>query len=267
MPWTIDWRTGIRKLKTYKQRVLGVDWGGGGGRLRTNRGAKDEKRMRTSFTTLAVLGMHPTGRVDVLWGYRSPRTYDAVWEAKLCAEVMAKFGCSHMAHDYNGAGATREVFARQAGIPFHAFLPMRYHGAASHNVMVYHAATRDHPRNWYSLDRTYVLTLVCECIKHGLLRFFQDDYVSADMPGLLRDFLSLIEEKVDSRLGTDVFAVTRNPNKPDDFAHAVTYGCCALWRMTKRWPDLATAANMRMNPKIVEQFLHPSTNVNWEDLP
>lgn len=267
LPWNNKASEAVQHIKTYKYRILAVDWGGGGGRLRSGSASarKEEKRLRSSFTTLAVLGLDPKGVVDVLWGHRSLRTHEYQYEAQLCIETMAHFRCSHLVHDYGGAGAAREVFVVQAGWPWHNIMPMRYHGAASHNVINYHPGTEDHPRDWYSLDRSYTLSLTCEAIKHGLIRFFRDDYQSADNPGLLRDFLSLIEEKLDSRVGTDVFAIARNPNKPDDFAHAVNIGSCALWHMAKAWPDLAGAARMRLNPEVLRD-LHPHGRVDWDDI-
>lgn len=265
LPWKNDWRIAERQIKRYRQRVLAVDWGGGGGRLRSSGGKKEDKRLRSSFTTLAVLGFHPSGKVDVLWGYRSLRTHDYEWEARLCIEALAKFRCSHFVHDYSNAGAAREVFIAQAGWPYANMIAMRYHGAASGNIINFHPATDDHPRDWWSLDRSYSLLLTCQSIKSGLIRFFEDDYKTADSPGLLRDFLALVEEKVDGRVASDAFYVARNPNMPDDFAHTVNMGAVSLWHMQRAWPNLAMAARMKIKPSVLN-LLHPRDPVRWDEI-
>ena len=65
LPWPNDWRQASENIGGYVRRVLAVDWGGGGGSI----GAVGEGgRTRTSFTCLAVLGLCPDGKIDVLWG-------------------------------------------------------------------------------------------------------------------------------------------------------------------------------------------------------
>lgn len=102
-------------------------------------------------------------------------------------------------------------------------------------------------------------------IKYGLIRFFKYDYLSADQPGLLEDFLALIEEKVDSRLGSDTYVIVRNPNKPDDFAHSVNMGSCCLWWMTKKWPNIAEAAKFKISKETLKH-IHPVSKVDWNDM-
>lgn len=267
---TLPWRPRAIEAKPhinkYVHRILAVDWGGGGGRLSNSAKKKggEQQRTRTSFTTLAVLGMRPDGNIDVIWGHRSVRTHDFEYEAKLCLDAMTIFRCSHIVHDYSNAGEGRLVLLYQAGLSPSNIINMRYHGVG-HNIMTYHEPTDDHPRSWYSLDKSRSLVTTCMCIKYGIIRFFKYDYQSADNPGLLHDFLSLIEEKVDSRLGTDVYTIVRNPNSPDDFAHSVNIGCCSLWWMTKRWPDIAEAAKMTISAATLKH-IHPQQKVDWDDI-
>jgi hypothetical protein len=131
--------------------------------------------------------------------------------------------------------------------------------------MTFHPGTEDDPNDWYALNRSMTLVTTCQAIKYGLVQFFQYDHVSADQAGLLHDFLALIEEKVDNRLGTDVYAIVRNPNMTDDFAQAVNYGCCTLWWMTKKWPNVAAAAKMDY-PAHLLKHLHPVRQVDWQDM-
>lgn len=252
-------------IKKYIRRFLSVDWGGGGGTVKGSAGKTGEqKRDRTSYTTLAVLGMTPDGKIDVIWGHRSVRTHDWEYEAKLCLEAMKEFKCSHICHDYSGAGEGRLVLLYQSGLPPTNIINIRYQGFG-HNIMNFHEATEDHPHDVYAVDKSRSLVTTCMAIKYGMIRFFQYDYVTADQPGLLEDFMALIEEKVDSRLGSDTYVIVRNPNKSDDFAHSVNMGACCLWWMTKKWPNIAEAAKFKISKETMK-FLHPVAKVQWNDI-
>jgi len=265
LPWRCDAEEARRHVDRYVHRVLAVDWGGGGGTVRSAAARSGEqKRERTSFTVLAVLGFTPDGKVDVVWGHRSNRTHDWEHEAGLCLKALRDFRCSHLVHDYSGAGAGRLVLLLQAGLPAANVINIRYQGFGR-SIMNWHPATADHPYDWYAVDKSRSLVTTCLCIKYGLLRFFSYDYASADDPGLVHDFLSLVEEKVDSRAGSDTYVIVRNPNKPDDFAHAVNMGCCALWWMTRRWPNIAEAARFVIPESVLEHF-HPQARVEWDDV-
>lgn len=266
LPWDNKMAEARTKINRYVRRILAVDWGGGGGTVKGAAAAKtgEQKRLRTSFTSLAVLGTTHDGKIDVLWGHRSVRTHNWEYEARLCLEAIELLKCTHIVHDYSNAGEGRLVLLYQAGFPVTNIINVRYHGVG-HNIMNYHPPTADCPYAIYSVDKSRSLVTTCQSIKYGLVRFFKYDYVSADQAGLLHDFLALVEEKVDTRLGSDVYVITRNPNRSDDFAQAVNIGCCALWWMTKRWPNIAEAAKMLLPPSVLKH-VHPVAQVDWEDL-
>ena len=248
----------------YIQRVLSVDWGGGGGRLRSSSASKkaDSQRLRTSYTVLTVLGLRPDGRVDVLWGMRSLRTHDHVHEAKLVLAAMKKFRCSHLIHDYNGAGAVRETLVRQGGLPMKNIIAAAYHGGARGAYVRFNEATEHHPRNWWSIDKSRSLLHTCEAIKAGHIRFFKYDFEDEDNSGLVNDFLALIEEKLSSRLASDVHIITKNVNMSDDFAQAVNIGATMLWYMNKAWPNLAIDSRVGI-PDGLWSELHPD-QPDWD---
>ena len=267
LPWHNRWTDAIKHRKSYTHCIVAVDWGGGGGRLSSGAGKKkgEDQRLRTSFTSIAVMGRLPDGKIDVIWGHRSLRTHDWEYEAALVLEIISKFKATHLVHDYGGAGVGREVLIVQAGFPVSNVVPCRYHGPASHGIMTHKPATEDHPRDWYSVDKSRSLVTVCQCIKNGIIRFFQYDHKGADDAGLLHDFLSLIEEKATSRIGTDPYYITSNPNMSDDFAQAVNIGACTLWYMNKDWPNIAEASKFRLPPHMLAH-VHPVAKVDWNDL-
>lgn len=220
-----DPKAAAERLERYEHRVLAVDWGGGG-------------EAGVSLTVMAVLGIKSNGRIDVIWSRRLHTPHDHLAEAVEVRAAFRLFKCNFLAHDYTGAGTLRETFLVQSGIPVDKLIPIQYVRAASANVMNYVKPTAIHPRAYWRLDKTRSLLLTCASIRLGRIRFFAYDHKSTDDPGLIHDFLALTENKVETRLGSDVYTINRNPNLTDDFAQAVNIGCCALWRVTGKWPTL-----------------------------
>jgi len=215
----------------YKHRVLAIDWGGGG-------------EAGVSFTALAVLGFNHNGSVDVLWGKRLLIGGDHLQEAKECMHWANKFKCDLVAHDYTGAGAVRETVMVQAGFNLDRVMAIRLVRSATQDLMVYKPPTPINHRQHYSLDKTRSLLYTCQAIKLKQIRFFQYDWASHDAPGLVADFLSLVENKAESRLGGDIYTITRNTLLSDDFAQAVNIGAASLWHVAQAWPNFAQLAGV-----------------------
>lgn len=227
----------LANLNRYKQRILAIDWGGGG-------------EAGVSFTVLAVLGFAPDGHIDVLWGKRLLIGGDHLQEAVECMKWCNKFRCEFVAHDYTGAGTVRETVMVQAGFNLDRVMAMRLVRSASQDLMVFKPPTPINHRQHYSLDKTRSLLYTCQAIKLKQLRFFQYDWSSQDSPGLVSDFLSLVENKTESRLGGDIYTITRNTLLSDDFAQAVNLGAAALWHVNSAWPNFAQIAGVA---KLSEQ--------------
>ena len=221
----------ISRLGHYRMRVLAVDWGGGG-------------EDGVSFTTIALLGLSPSGEVHCLWGKRLVASQEHLREAREVLHWLTAFRCHLLAHDYTGAGIIRETVMVQAGFALERVMPVQYVRAATRNLMRYVEPTITHNRGHYSLDKTRSLLYTCQAIKLGLLKFFEYDHINADATGLISDFLALVEEKAESRLAGDIYTITRNPMLTDDFAQAVNIGCAALWHANDCWPDFAAAASI-----------------------
>lgn|GEM_PF-1385989 len=219
----------MRRLGRYQMRMLAVDWGGGG-------------EDGVSFTTLALLGMQSNGQIHVLWGKRLVASQEHLKEAKEVLHWLRVFQCHLMTHDYTGAGVVRETVMVQAGFDLERVMPMQYVRAAASNLMRYVPATVLHNRAHYRVDKTRSLLYTFQAIKLKLLQSFQYDYVNDDNPGLLSDFLALVEQKTESRLAGDIYTITRNPMLTDDFAQAVNIGCAAIWHANDAWPNYADAA-------------------------
>lgn len=234
LPWQNDKTPAPEATKNimhYTHRILAIDWGGGG-------------EAGVSFTVLTVLGYRPDGTIDVIWAKRLVLGSDHLAEAKECMHWSRHFNCSFIAHDYTGAGTVRETVMAQAGISLDRVMAIRLVRAASQDLMVYKPATPINHRAHYSLDKTRSLLYTCQAIKLQQIRFFQWDWQSQDMPGLLSDFLALVENKAESRTGSDIYTITRNTLLSDDFAQAVNIGVSSLWHITQSWPNFAAIAGV-----------------------
>jgi hypothetical protein len=257
LPWRNTLDEARKQIGEYTHRIVAVDWGGGG----VTRGKSDWTRQ--SYTTAAVLGFLPDGRIDVIYGYRSLHPHAHVREAKILLRIMAHFNCSHLAHDYTGAGTVRETVLIHAGVPVKRILPVAYTGPAKGNLIHFKPATNIHPRAHYTMDRNRSLNYCCQFIKSGIIRFFQYDYQNSNEPGLLRDFLSLIEDKSENGTGKDKYKILRDPAGPDDFAHSVNIGSMMLFHMAKHWPDLSNyedvevddATMLSLNEVVMDDWL------------
>ncbi len=253
LPWTRNTDDAKKHIHDgYIYRVLSCDWGGGG---------EDE----VSYTKMAVLGILPNGKIHVLWGMQSLTPHDHVREARLAIAALHQFECHALVHDYTGAGSLRETLITHAGWPISRIIPVAYQRAAAGNIMTFHEQTAQHPRDYWIVDKSRSLQLTCEYIKTKWLRFFKFDYEDADNPGLVCDFLALVDEKTESRTGRDLYTIIRDPTLSDDFAQAVNIGCCALWQMTK-WPDLSL---VRTDLKVTQELLnaiHPPDHLAWTDI-
>lgn len=214
----------------YKMRVLGIDWGGGG-------------EEGVSFTALSLIGYRFDGRIDCIWGKRLLTPHDHIREAKDVLKYVMMFKPHVVAHDYTGAGTIRETLMVQAGVPRRVIMPCQMVRSASAAPCYHVAPTPHHPRDHYRVDKSRTLLLTCNCIKLGYLRFFLSDYISDEDRGLIRDFLALTEEKVQTQAAGEVYKIGRAEGFTDDFAQATNLACVGAWHMQKAYPDIAKMAD------------------------
>jgi hypothetical protein len=222
-----DESVAIATINKYVRRILAVDWGGGG-------------QKGVSYTKLAVLGYTTSGKIEVIYGKQSMVPHNHVAEAILCRDIFQKFHCHMIAHDYTGAGNLRETVLVQAGMTTTRLMPVELVRTAAHALFQFIPASDQHPRSRWRLDKARSLQYTCYAIKFGLIKFFKYDYISPEHPGLLHDFLALIENKVSTAHGGDIYTIQRNPLLSDDFAQAVNIGCAVLWHMYNSWPDFSS---------------------------
>lgn len=234
-------------LSKYTHRMLAIDWGGGG-------------ETEVSFTVLSLLGFKRNGQIDVLWGKRLLLGCDHLKEAAECIKWFNLFKCHSIAHDYTGAGDVREAVLIQAGLNPQKIFGVRLARTGNQDLMLYHPPTTHNHHAFYTLDKARSLTYTANAIKLGQIAFFQWDFRAQDNPGLISDFLALMENKTETRLAGDVYTIVRNPMLSDDFAQATNIGCSMLWQMHEAWPNFASLAGVK---KLTNSQIEAAGTKDW----
>lgn len=238
----------------YDLRILGLDWGGG----------SDDG---VSFTTYAVAGRKSDGSgIDIIYGFRSLTPHDHVREARIAIDLVQKFQCQFIAHDYGGAGQFREKYIVDSGWPLDRLIPIQYVRAATQGIMRFIAASDMHPRNRYSLDKSRSLVLMCYQIKSKYIKLFAwNEQDATEDRAILTDLLALVEDKVDGRTGSDLYTIIRKQNMTDDFAHSCNLACCSIWHIRQEWPRVVDMEKYTPSPEFLRAAEPELTQRDWDD--
>lgn len=238
-----------RQLSKSKLRIMGVDWGGGGAE-------------GTSFTVVVLLGLNPAknGRIDCYYAERFPLSLSRDAEIATILDYFRRSGCHFIAHDYGGAGDVREAILVQAGMPLERIVNVAYTVAPKRNIFYWEAPVHGEVRGYFGLDKPRSLVLQAYCIKGGLITL--PEYESSK--DVTSDLLNLIEERKEVPRASDLVLIRRRPKFPDDFSHALNYGCVAMWHKEQRWPDLTVVKNLQLTQEQLT-FAKPPRNLTERD--
>jgi hypothetical protein len=218
----------VKVRNNYVMITVGTDWGGGG-------------EEGVSHTAVSVLGHRPDGKIDVLYIARITNTNDPVEEIKHIINIFQRVNGKILAHDFCGAGALRETMLIQAGFPVTQIFPAHYTFSSSAPMVEYRPPSEASSRHFYSIDKSRSLVLICQLIKHGVIRFPKYE----TWEHVSKDFMALVEDRRERPGGSDIYVITRKAKEPDDCAHAVNYGCLAFWHSQRNYPDLAAHLGIR----------------------
>ena len=182
------------KLHDYVFTVGGIDWG---------------VAEIDSFTVHTIIGIRPNGEIHVLWARRFVG-FDPDEVLKEIAQAHRFYGCRMLAADY-GMGFDKNIMLEQRfGIPLIQIMYTR-----QNRLLMYNPALGHH--RW-TVDKTTALELLFLAIKYGKIFFPAKE----EFDVYSQDLLSPYEEVVESA-GLTSRRFLRNPNKPDDFAHALCF--------------------------------------------
>lgn len=221
----------------YRFVALGVDWGGGGGD-------------GTSRTKVAAAGFNNDGVVDIFYGAEFPPSTDPAAEAEQVVRIAGFTNATIIAHDANGSGRTAEsILVNNGRWRADRLAPMYYQAVAGGDMITYRPPDAMKSRPFYTVHKHVTLQFFCAAVRAGKVRFFADDYTDTYRPGLLRDFLALVVDHIDSPGGAKVYRVRRaDTAKSDDFAHAANFAALTCWKMHSAFPDVGRGIGLTGPP-------------------
>ena len=218
-----------RVAHKYRYITVAVDWSGGGA-------------ISDSYTAFAVLGLHPDGQaIDVLYGERLRKGMTPSEEANEIMRWIQGTGANAFAYDNGGAGFVRLETMKHAGllgIKDLTVVPINYVAPRSGDVMKPSTTQREYDMNYYTLDKSRSLAMCITSIKLKRIRFRRFNH--EDQDEYVRDFLALREDPRESRGKEIVMLIIKKPGVPDDFAHAVNFGCSQIWDHFGAYPQLGS---------------------------
>jgi len=219
----------LRVAKKYRYITVAVDWSGGG-------------MISDSYTSYAVLGLHPDGQaIDVLYGKRIEKGMSPSDEANEIMSWIRGTNANAFAYDNGGAGFVRLETMKHAGllgIKGLTVCPINYVAPRSGDVMKPSTNQREADMYYYTLDKSRSLAMCITSIKLKRIRFRRFNH--EDPNEYVRDFLALREDPRESRGKEVVILIIKKPGVPDDFAHAVNFGCSQIWDHFGAYPQLGS---------------------------
>jgi hypothetical protein len=208
-------------IHQYDLRVLGVDWGGGGG--------------KESATGICVLGKnYAVNHFETLYIHRLPTGLTPEQEAAFVDRIAGEFKVDLIAHDYTGAGFMREAFFLNV-YPYwkDRIFPVSYSYKPTSDLV---SVSGTGSRTSYVVDKTKSLLLTIGCIKHAVLTVPWFDPLDASAPQL--DFLAIIEHEQKTAdesatgnevlRGSTVYLLDKVSGVRDDAAQAVNIAFIAM---------------------------------------
>jgi len=199
-----------KTIRNYSNIVVGVDWG-----------VAEVK----SFTVACVAAMTYSGRIQVLFAKRyHGMDYDQVTND--ISAMAIEYGTNFIAGDY-GVGFVHNQRLNRLGRDV-----VQFQYVQQNKFMSYHGR-RDQVEHW-TVDRNTALTVVFWLIKAGQIKFPRKE----DSANYTQDLLSPYEQVLESSAGIARKRFVRNPNLPDDFAHALTFATIALYKVSDLGQDL-----------------------------
>lgn len=213
----------------YRYITVGVDWSGGG-------------MISDSYTAYAVLGLRADSDViDVLHGRRIPKGVSPTDEADEILYWLQGTFADAFAYDNGGAGFARLEIMKHQGlhnIPNLTIVPINYVRPHSGDVMQPHTNQREPDMYYYTLDKSRSLAISTMSIKSCRIQF--PKFPETDDKHYVRDWLALREDPRKSLGNETVVLIIKKPGVPDDFAHAVNFGCSQIWDHFGAYPKIGS---------------------------
>jgi hypothetical protein len=194
-----------------------------------------------SYTSYAVLGLRNNSDViDILYGKRIEKNMSPSDEANEILMWIAGTQADAVAYDNGGAGFARLEIMNHLGLQETGvtIVPINYVRPHSGDVMKPSLNHREADLYYYTLDKSRSLAITIMAIKSARIRM--PDFDEKDSKCFQRDFLALREDPRMSLGNETVILIIKSPGVPDDFAHAVNFGCSQIWDHFGAYPRIGT---------------------------
>lgn len=226
----------------YGLRIIGVDWGGGG-------------EGQVSYTTIAVVGLTPDGRYELIYGERLAGATSDLDEVARILHLYRAFNCSYLAHDFAGAGAQHETILLQSGFPSNAIIAFSYERVKAGEMINFKPAIHG-KRQYYGLDKTRSIIMLCTLLKLGMCRL--TEYESSR--GLLEDFMNIHRETRTTAYSGDYQVIVKKKTQSDDFVHALNFALCGMYKVSGRLPVTPVQG---VNQDLLDETEGPLSDLPW----
>ena len=143
---------------------------------------------------------------------------------------------------------------KQAGFPTDLIFPCVYRPISNGPIVTWQPPVGPADRNYYWVDKTRSLAMMCQLIKRGGCTFPQWSSVR----DIAEDFLALVEDKRDRPGRSDLTLIVRDPSRSDDFCHSLNFGCMAHYHTMQQFPDMAELFDVSI-PRHEADALYPNT--------
>ena len=217
----------VNSIYDFHHRILGVDWGGGGG--------------GDSATGVAVICKNNmTQHFECIYMARLQQGLAPEQEAVIVNRLAKEFRVSLIAHDYTGAGFVREaLFLNRYPEWTNNMFPVSYSYRPTSDLVSF---SESGSRGSYVVDKTKSLLLTINAIKYNAL--FIPWFDPKDPTAYQLDFLSIIEheqkltdaEKNEVQRASNIFLLDKVAGRKDDAAQAVNIGLVAMCHMIGQYP-------------------------------
>jgi len=244
---TLDQIRAEKQAGKWQLLVCATDWSGKGKKKNARKVTEETELEYLSYTAQAVVGLrHGANLPEVLWLDRLPYDADYTREARASVYTFFGAGCDIYAHDFTGAGAVKEVLAKQYGIDrgmrTQDIMPMLFTSLGPDKPIVHFNNQERSVQYYYSLDKHRALMLVALLLQRGHLPLPEWEAMAPNgkerYGDLVSDWLSLFEETHETPRGRKMVTIQHDDDRPDDIADAITMACCAIWHITG-WPELS----------------------------
>jgi hypothetical protein len=192
-----------KRIKDYPITVGGIDWG---------------IAEQQSFTVHTIVGVRTDGKLHVLWAKRYVG-FDTDTMLKDIAQTHRFYRCRLLCADF-GVGFTQNtLLSNRFGLPL---IQIQY---VRQNQLMAYRPLLGYPR--WTVDKVTALELMFFAIRYGHIAFPPVEEFERYTADLLSPYQEVREER-----GIENIAFTRNPNMPDDFAHALTFAVLGATRIS-----------------------------------